>query len=264
VVTAELALSVAFRASCAALAIGFIEQRVVFRRAFGPTGPFSPSVADVFGRPGWQRRLLDPRFQYVLVAGAAAAATGVAAGPFSVLGRVATAVLVLCTAMTKWRRPVSSDGAEQMAVLTVLATGLTMVPGMGPGAVSLAVYFIGGQLILSYLTSGVAKAVSQTWRNGAALPLIMGSEAYGHPSLSSLLQTHFFLSKALTWFVILFECVFVVVLCGPREVTVALLAVGLGFHVACAVTMGLNAFLMAFPGSYLCVAYVAQRMSVLW
>jgi hypothetical protein len=36
------------------------------------------------------------------------------------------------------------------------------------------------------------------------------------------------------------------------------------FHLACAATMGLNAFLMAFPGSYLCVAYAAQKISPFW
>ena len=33
------------------------------------------------------------------------------------------------------------------------------------------------------------------------------------------------------------------------------------FHLGCAVIMGLNTFLFAFPGTYLCIAYVVERTS---
>jgi hypothetical protein len=220
-------------------------------------------MAGVFARTS-NRRPSDPALRFVLVAGAVAGILAATVGPFPMLGRLSGVTLVIAMAITKMRRALASDGAEQMAVLTLFAACLAVLPNPNQRIVELAVWFVAGQLILCYATSGVAKALSPVWRKGEALALIMGSESYGHPTLSAFLKSHTRVAKALTKSVMVFECLFLVVLWVPREVTFGLLAMGFGLHLACAVTMGLNAFLLAFPGSYLCLAYVAQRTSALW
>jgi len=130
--------------------------------------------------------------------------------------------------------------------------------------VTLAVWFVAGQSVLSYVTAGIAKVASPIWTNGEALRLIMGSESHGQLWVSSLLEAHPRLGKLLTQSVVFFECAFPLILFAPRELGFAMLTVGIMFHLACAATMGLNAFLMAFPGSYLCVAYAAQKISPFW
>ena len=47
-----------------------------------------------------------------------------------------------------------------------------------------------------------------------------------------------------------------------RAVVVAFLVIGLAFHLGCAVLMGLNSFLWAFPAAYPCV--LASREILGW
>jgi hypothetical protein len=264
VISAEIALSVAFRSSCLALAVGFMEQVSVFARTYGPTGPFSSRVARVFGLTASLDPVLERSLRHVIAAGAAGGIAASIVGPFHVFGAVSLAVVVVCTALTRLRRVVASDGAEQLAILTLFATCVALFPGNQSGVMELAVWFIGGQTILSYVTSGVAKASSPIWRRGEAVSLIMGSESHGEPWMAALLDAHPALARLATRSVVVFECLFPVVLYAPPEVVLVVLALGFVFHLACAISMGLNTFLLAFPGSYFCVAYVAQKTSPFW
>jgi hypothetical protein len=261
---ADLALDVAFRAALIALTLGFLEQFVIFERAFGSQGPFSPAIAGIFGRTSAHNRYLGNSLRSVVGAGAMAGIVGIAAGPFSAAGRVAALTLLLCLALTKVRRVTASDGAEQMAVLTIFAICVALIPGPNANTATIAVWFIAGQAMLSYTTAGIAKALSETWRSGEAVPLVMSSESHGHPALARLLANHPDLGKALTRSVVLFECCFPLILVAPPQLALLLLLAGVAFHLGCAITMGLNAFLFAFPGTYLCVAYVAQSVSPFW
>lgn len=263
-ISADLALDVAFRLSAAALAIGFLEQLAVFARAFGQSGPFSPVIAEVFGRWGSRAAWLAPGIRLGLTGGAIAGAVAIVAGPYSLAGRICGPAVLACLWLAKVRRVPSSDGAEQMAVMTLVACTVALVPGYNKRTVELATWFVGAQSILSYLTAGVAKAFSTKWRSGVAIPLIMGSESHGQPWVATLLERFPAAGRLMTQSVILFECAFPLVLIGPREFAVAMLVTGFLFHFGCAVTMGLNAFLLAFPGSYLCVAWIAQRVSPFW
>lgn len=263
-VNPELALSVAFRGSCAALGIGFLEQISVFDQAFGPQGPFSVSVAGILGGRVSQNSLLDKALRYVLVVGAVAGIVGLIVGPYTLLGRSSLATIIICILMTKLRRVMGSDGAEQMAILTLFAVCIAALPGLDQNMIKLAVWFVGGQSILSYGTAGIAKAISPTWRRGEAISLIMGSESYGQPWASVLLEAHPRASKLLTRLVVLFECCFPLIIVMPTSIALVILVAGVAFHLGCAVSMGLNAFLLAFPSSYICVAYIAQETSPFW
>lgn len=259
-----MALTVAFRAALVALTIGFLEQFAVYERAFGPRGPFSPAIAGIFGRAGAGNHRFGQILRYVVGGGAAAGIVGFIAGPYSPVGCLAAIALLLCLALTKLRRVTASDGAEQMAVLTLFAVCVALAPGPNEVTATLAVWFIAGQAILSYTTAGIAKAVSETWRAGEAIPLIMSSESHGHPGFARLLADHPALGRALSRSVVLFECAFPLVLIVPPQLALMLLFAGVAFHLGCAIAMGLNAFLFAFPGTYLCVAYVAQSVSPFW
>ena len=186
------------------------------------------------------------------------------AGPYPVVGRLSGAAVLICLVLSRWRRVMASDGAEQMAVLTLVAACLAVLPGVNENATRVAVWFIAGQAILSYVTAGVAKAVSPTWIRGDAIPLIMSSESHGQPWMASLFRSYPAMGTLVTRFVVVFECAFPLILIGLSELAMGLLAIGFSFHLGCAVTMGLNAFLLAFPGAYVCIAYVAQTTSPFW
>jgi hypothetical protein len=263
-VSAELALSVACRGSCAAIGVGFLEQLVVFERLFGPRGPASTAVSRAVVGVTFPRLLTGTGLRWVLIVGSAASVLGAVVGPYPPLGRFALATVLTCVVIVRVRRVTGGDGAEQMATLTLLAACVALLPNAEHATVTLAVWFIGGQSLLSYATAGIAKAMSPTWIKGDAVPLIMGSEAYGQPWASGVLGANPRLAKLLTRSVIAFECCFPLILVAPKSVAIAMFFVGAQFHAGCAITMGLNAFLFVFPASYVCVAYVAQQISPFW
>jgi hypothetical protein len=260
----ELAISIAFRTAAAALAIGFLEQLAVYDRAFGAFGPFSRGVATALRTSVMRRLVAGSGVLVVLCLGATAASIAAGIGPLAPAGRVAGAVTFVCVVVSKWRRVSASDGAEQMALLVIFATSIALLPGVDPDVLELAVWFVGAQTVLSYATAGIAKVFSPTWTTGEALALIMGSESHGQPWVSTLLQRHPAGARLLTRAAVAFECAFILVLVAPAQFTIAMLIVGVVFHVGCAITMGLNTFLVVFPGTYACVVYIAQRASPFW
>jgi hypothetical protein len=152
----------------------------------------------------------------------------------------------------RWRRLIGGDGAEQVTSLALAAAFLAVFPVPSDARVKLAIAFIGAQLVLSYFTAGLAKLLSREWRGGHALRTIMATESHGDPAFARALERVPVASVALGWTVMLFECAFPLLLVGPDWLAVALLALGLAFHIACAVTMGLNNFLLAFTATYPC------------
>jgi hypothetical protein len=263
-VSPELALQVASRASCAAIGVGFLEQLWACDRIYGRGGLYASSVTRLIGAPEFTYRLGIVPLRSVLILGTLASLLGVFLDPFLPLGRFALATSLIFAAINRLYRVMGGDGAEQMAILTLFASCLAVLPGVDHSATTFAVWFIGAQLILSYFTAGFVKAVSPIWRTGSAIGLIMGSEAYGQPWAATLLKTHPGLSRWLTRSVVLVECIFPLILFAPRSVAVTMLAVGFLFHAVCAVTMGLNTFLIAFPATYLCVIVLAQEVSPYW
>ncbi|WP_341359139.1 hypothetical protein V5H98_15570 [Georgenia sp. M64] len=258
------AVSIAARAACLALTVGFLEQLTVFRRAYGPRGPFSAAVAGVFARPGHRLLARDGVARGVLAVGAVAGTVGLVLGPLPVAGWAAGLTCVLAALAIKGRRVTAGDGAEQISVIVLLATSLALAPVAGEPALNVVALFVGAMSVLSYVTAGLAKAVSSTWRSGAAIAIIMGSTAYGQPRVAALLDGRPYLGVLLARSTVAFECAFPLVLLAPLPVALALLGVGLMFHLGTAVTMGLNTFVWAFVGTYPAVLVLARATSPFW
>jgi hypothetical protein len=118
---------------------------------------------------------------------------------------------------------------------------------------------LGLHAVVAYVASGVFKAVGPMWRNGDAISGIMSAKIYGNRSLGVLLSRYRGLSLLMCWFTILFEVSFFVVLFSNSTVLYALLAVGLMFHTANAVFMGLGGFLFAFVATYPAVVFLNNQ-----
>ena len=231
---------------------------------YGQGGLYASSVTRLIGAPATAARLGNNFLRAALILGALASLLGIFSDPFLPLGRFSLAATLIFAIINRLYRVMGGDGAEQMALLTLFATCLAVLPGVDHRATTLAVWFIGGQLILSYFTAGIVKVISPTWRSGSALGLIMGSEAYGQRWAARLLETYPGLSRWLTKSVVIVECIFPLILFAPPTVAIAMLAAGFLFHAVCAVTMGLNTFVIAFPATYLCVVFLAQQVSLYW
>lgn len=159
-------------------------------------------------------------------------------------------ILILVTRMLlHLRNQYGLDGSDQMQLILFagLAVYYVTPDPMGKHA---ALWFICLQSILSYLTAGIAKVISPVWRNGRAMLGILGTMSYGNSLASQLMVKFTFLSKALCWAVIVFECAFPLLAFVSPTACVVFIACGVLFHLMIALNMGLNVFFWSFVASY--------------
>jgi hypothetical protein len=177
---------------------------------------------------------------------------------------------VLVAAVTQYlimRRDLFSvEGADQMTLIVLLACGLGELSA-GAGALA-AVSFLAATTALAYFVAAIYKAAARPWVTGEALVTIVATTAYGHPVLRGPLLRHRRLGTAASVAVLLWESAFAVSVVAPRVVLLAVLVMGVSFHLGCGVVMGLNRFLWAFTATYPAVIYlhglVAGRQVVPW
>lgn len=230
------------------------------RREFGPRGVFSNAA--VSSGPAVQRamtavdRLIPALIAALLVSAAVLSLTG----PYGAAGSFSLAVSAGLFLLLRWRRRLAGDGAEQMTAIILLAALVATVPSPGAVRTTAAVLFIAGQALLSYATAGIAKLASSTWRTGAALPQILSTHSHGNRWAASVLHRHHALAAAGCWSVIIWESTFGVLATASEQTLAVALAVGLAFHLGCAVLMGLNNFLWAFPATYPCIIVGTQSI----
>jgi hypothetical protein len=147
------------------------------------------------------------------------------------------------------RNQYGMDGADQMQA--VVLSGLVLF-WLAPTrlAQDIALIFIAAQGMLSYFTAGFAKLISPMWRNGTAIRHIVSTRSYGSSAATRVMQHFRFLSPALCWATICFECLLpLLVLCGPTPCLV-FMAMGVVFHTSIAALMGLNVFVWSFVSTY--------------
>ncbi|MEU9785550.1 hypothetical protein AB0H92_32095 [Streptomyces phaeochromogenes] len=248
--TARLAATAALVGNCEALAA---------RRMFAYPGVFHISGVQSMH---WTRSpllaALGGRETQLLSLGLLGSLTAGLLGPWNPLGYLALLSALAVRLAMGQRRILGSDGAEQLTTLVLLSVALGGFPPVSPARTAFAVGFIAAQLVLCYTTSGVSKLASPAWRSGTAVGDIISTQTYGLRVAACALGRVPFGSLSLGWAVMLFEAAFVAALFGPPWLVLAALGAALLFHLGCAVVMGLNDFLWAFPASYPCVLVLGQ------
>jgi hypothetical protein len=210
-------------------------EMLAVRREFEAAGAFSAEgIATLYLSSAGKFSWFDRHLTVVLVIVGASSAATMVLGPYSVPGRVAVLVCLLGRTLVRWRRFLGGDGAEQLTTLSIAATAMAVLPVSSPTRINLAVAFVAAQLMLSYMTAGVAKLMSPVWRGGDALPAIMATEFHGHPAMVDALRRWQPIATLLGWSVIVFECGFPFFISGPPTLALGALATGLAFHVSCA------------------------------
>lgn len=226
------------------------------RRAFGDKGMFSrATIAILTSGTNWQVRIgatagSGTAIAFVAAGQALSALVVIAEGTHVRVGLYSALICLIANGYLRSRRQVGGSGAEQLTFIVLATFGLVIFAGGTESARRIGDAFIAAQVILAYFASGVAKAASPIWRNGQAMTGILSTEGYGTPGLAKLLAGHPELDRLLCWSVICWEIVFPLVLVVPRPLIIALLSVGVFFHVSCAIVMGLNRFIWAFCGCY--------------
>ena len=176
-------------------------------------------------------------------------------------GVLGAALVVGARMLLHARIQLGNDGADQM-MLVVLMSVLVGWLTIGTPIAIVAVWYAALQLLLAYLVAGVAKASSDSWRRGTAVPAILNTVGLGWPALSRTLRSHPRLGFGLCWSVIAFECLVPAAVLLRWPDIYVILAVGLAFHVGIAVTMGLNTFLWAFASAYPALILVANTTPI--
>lgn len=251
--TIAFALELTVRLAAVGLVIGGMET-IVDRDAYNRTGPFASSVFTILR--GFTLPALVASSSAILVCAvlqAAAAAFLVIAGPFASLSPCMLVTSTITSTLIRWRRVLGGDGAEQLTAIILISTTLASLPGWSNASISIVVVFVTAQAILAYFTAGFAKLVSPIWRSGIAVPTIVNTSGHGLALATTMLDRFPSSGRWIGWSVIAFEIVFPAALLAPLPIAHSILAIGVVFHVGCAIVMGLNGFLWAFPATYPCV-----------
>lgn len=169
------------------------------------------------------------------------------------------ALALLTSGLVLFRSSVGHEGSFQLrlVMLTVLLT-CSLSPWASP-AFDLGLGFLSAQVGLSYFLAGIAKLRGPTWRDGTGLVGLFGTRYHGHPRVHALLAPRPRLARAVSWSIIGFELCFPLVLLGDDRVLVAMLTLTACFHLAIAVLMGLNAFLVSFLATYPALFYTLRQ-----
>jgi len=156
-------------------------------------------------------------------------------------------VILLIHLLSTLRNPQGSDGTDQMQTI-LLATLVCYYATPDPIVKKAAVWFIALQAILAYFTSGIAKLLSKTWREGTVLKnsLLL---APGNKRLYQWLPKNARFNQFLCLSVVVFECAFPLALIGPKT-CLAFLAGGVLLHLFNAAALSLPRFLFTFVAAY--------------
>jgi len=206
-------------------------ERSVVDAAFG-SAVFVPLTATVQAAAGWGAAIAD--------------------SPWTVF---ACALALVTHMILHYRVVFGFDGSDQMQ--GVIWGGLLVFHSSPVGTTrDLALGFIVGQLLLSYVAAGVAKLMSPIWRSGAAVELVLGTATYGSP-MARALASRRGVSAIASWATMVFEAGCPLFLLLGYSGAVLLCVGGAFFHLSVATLMGLNLFVWAFLACYPPLIYLA-------
>jgi hypothetical protein len=152
------------------------------------------------------------------------------------------------------------SGADGLFLVVFGSCWLATVVARDRLAAVAGLWFIALQAVLAYAVAGVSKLLSPRWRSGNALKSILATQSYGNPTLLRATEMFPALARLLSWAVIVWECLFPLVLLAPAHARAVLLGAGILFHLSMAAVMGLHLFIWGFGAAYPALWAIACRM----
>src|SRR5688572_16281210 len=171
---------------------------------------------------------------------------------------ILAAIVLSVHCLSNVRLIVGRDGADQMQNIVWAGLIAYSLP-LNENAKLIATGFIAAQLILSYLTSGIAKLISPVWRNGKAMHFITRMVTYCPPSFTRFFNRRLF-AVSICWLIILFELLSPLLLLFGKPGAIIFIALGALFHGGIAIMMGLTTFVFAFLATYPILYEFARRL----
>ena len=121
-------------------------------------------------------------------------------------------------------------------------------------------WFLAGQVCLSYTTAGVIKLKNRSWRQGGGLAQVINTPMIGSPKWAAVIsQRHMSWLKGINWFTLLIQCTFFLVLMIGHPFYLIYLGWGILFHLGNGFLFGLNKFVWVWPATYPAIAYIVFR-----
>jgi hypothetical protein len=217
------------------------------RTAWTSTGPVGAVLGALFRYPA-----------VLAVCAVRLAAAVVLLAPVGPTARVGSVAAITALALLlRLRTPVGLDGSDQMSTIVFVTVALAHLAPSARG-VELCLWFLALQACLAYVTAGWLKLTQPLWRDGTYLTRILRSQTYGYPALGTYLDVRPAAARWMTSGVLAFECLFPLALVLPPPAAVVAVATGLAFHVATALTMGLNTFVWSFAAAYPAVLHCSH------
>ncbi|HXD93167.1 MAG TPA: HTTM domain-containing protein [Bacteroidia bacterium] len=97
------------------------------------------------------------------------------------------------------------------------------------------------QIIILYIVASYFKLFSQTWLNGTAFYYVLYNDTYSLPFIKNLLISNSFFIHAITWFALIFQLLFPV-LVWFKKIKPFILFLGILFHLMIIFVMGITDF----------------------
>ncbi len=154
-----------------------------------------------------------------------------------------------------------AGNSDTMYLISLSALFVGALPGGSIRLQSAALLFVAVHLLLAYALAGYDKLVSFAWRNGARLIQIFQDSSYRLPRLAAWISARPRRALILSRGVIALELLFPLCVALPSAGFWALVAGGLLFHFAVAVTMGLHGFWWSFLSGYPALWFVHVQVS---
>ncbi|MFG2512522.1 hypothetical protein [Streptomyces sp. NPDC048584] len=219
---------------------------------------FHPQLAQQ--HPGLHRVLASRVFPYAVYGAQAAVSAATFIWPRNRTLRIAggASLAALQSAQSTFI-PFGRDGADQLQLVinaTMASTGLIRDREQ---ADDLAMRTLALETSLSYVASGLVKAVSPVWLKGDAVAGVIRTKNYGDPRAHKLLTRCPVVSKALSWGTIAIECGFPLIYVLPKPAARVYLGTMTAFHLGIGEFMGLNRFVLAFGATHPAIHYVLSQ-----
>jgi hypothetical protein len=194
----------------------------------------------------------------VLVAAAVVVIAAAGAPPLWALCAV-----VVIRGVLNFRNTPALIGADQMQV-SVLVPCLLYALAPLPAIAQACGWFIALQLVVAYVTAGIAKLASPDWRNGRAVAAIVRCRSTGLRQAFTYIQRFPATARAACWATMLFEVAGPLLLVAGAHAGMGFVVIGTAFHVGIAIVMGFDeflwAYLAAYPVTLRCVLDLERRL----
>lgn len=160
---------------------------------------------------------------------------------------VSSGVLLAANVGQALNYPWGRDGADEMSLMVLTVVFLSHA---FPELRESLLVFLAGVLLVSYSSSGIAKALGPDWRSGNAIPRIMRTRAFGSPRGAALTSLRPILLRVASALMITGESAFPLIIFAPRPIQKAAIAAANVSHLTLAGLMKLNRFAPAFGAAH--------------